>query len=148
MLQKLAPLEFQGLHEQLERMWERLSGGLPNQPRFCPAILEPPIDVYETSDTVVVVVEMAGIQDEEVDLLFEQGQLTLRGKREDRHGKGLIRRYLQMEICRGSFRRTIPMPTAVDPDRAQAAYRDGLLEIILPKAEASGGRSVRIRALP
>jgi len=146
-MEKLAPFEYQGLHVHVERMWGRLSEGLPNQPRFCPPILEPPIDVYETTDSVVIVVEMAGIQDEEVELIFEGDQLTLRGKREDRQG-GSERRYLQMEICRGPFERTIPLPAAVDPDRTQATYQSGFLEIVIPKAVPRGGRRVRIRALP
>lgn len=146
--QGLAPFEFQELHAHMERMWDRLTGGLPNQPRFCPPVLEPPTDVYETADSVVIIAEMAGIQDEEVELVFEGDQLTLRGKREDRQAGGFIRRYLQMEICRGPFQRTIALPTAVDPEQAQATYREGFLEIVIPKATPRGGRRVRIRALP
>ncbi len=61
-------LEFERLRGQVDHMWRRLAGGHPGRPGFCLPVLEPPADVFETADQVVVVAEIAGIGEEEVEV--------------------------------------------------------------------------------
>lgn len=98
-----------------------------------PAAWQPNLDVYETGDAVVVVVELAGIQAEPVDISVDGRILLLRGARTPHFLPG-YHQFYQLEIPQGSFERTVRLPTAVDGERAEARYRDGFLEIVLPLA--------------
>jgi len=100
-------------------------------------------DVYETPENVVVLVEIAGVSAEEIDISVEGKSLTVRGERNDRQ-RHLTRLYHQMEICCGLFERTVALPSEVDPQRASATYSDGLLAIVLPKVERQLARRVRV----
>src|SRR3990172_1760222 len=98
--------EFQRLQAYMDEMWTRLTGGQLGGPRFCPPILEPPVDVYETSDEVVVLAEVAGISGEDVEVAVEGDRLTFRGEKNDRHADP-NHRHSQMEICYGLFERSL-----------------------------------------
>jgi len=92
----------------------------------------PRVDVYETDDKIVVLVEIAGVKKEDIDLTFHEGKLILRGTRQEHYSSDPTI-YYQMEINFGPFERIIPLPTDVDAEKAEAVYKDGFLEIILPK---------------
>jgi HSP20 family protein len=91
----------------------------------------PAIDVYETADRYVVAAELPGLKREEIDLLVENGRLTLRGARRE---PGDSHRYHQVERGHGQFQRTFEFGTAVAADQVSADLRDGVLTVTLPKA--------------
>ncbi|MBI2759917.1 MAG: Hsp20/alpha crystallin family protein [Chloroflexi bacterium] len=141
--------DFEHLHEHIEKMWERLAGGHPGQPRFQPPVIEPPADVYQTAGAVVVVLEIAGMRGQDVELSIADGRLTVRGEKTDVHHHGSIeehrgREYIQMEIARGPFARTVPLPALVDGDHVSVRYEDGLLQITLPKRQAVAARRIKV----
>ena len=136
--------EFERIRERMEQAWRQVIGP-PGAPRFCPPLIEPTVDVYETDDEVVVVVEMAGIPDEEVEVEVDGKTLILRGERRPPGGRPR-RLYSQMEICHGPFQRELFLPAEVSPDEAQSTYRAGMLEIVLPKVGRKLSRQVRIVA--
>lgn len=135
--------EFDHLHEHIEKMWERLTGGDPAHPRFCPPVLAPPTDVYQTPEAVVIVMEITGMRGQDVEMSITEGRLTIRGEKHDPliHGE---RVYAQMEIGRGPFERTVPLPASVDADQAVVRYEDGLLEITLPKRQLAGTHRIKV----
>ncbi len=135
--------EFDHLHEQMEKMWERLTGGLPGQPHFRPPVLEPPADVYETADAVVVVIEITGMRGQDVEMNITDNTLTVRGEKKHPHHHG-ERVYTQMEIGRGPFERTVALPVLVDGERATVRYEDGLLELTLPKRQPASARRIKV----
>jgi HSP20 family protein len=135
--------QFEQLQEKMERMWQRLSGDIQNPPRYCPSTLEPPIDVYDTESNVVVVVEIAGISGSAVEVEVEDKRLTVRGQRPNRNTHP-GRHCFQMEICYGSFERTVMLPSPVNLEELQTTYNDGFLEITLPKVETRQRQPVRI----
>jgi HSP20 family protein len=145
MAQKLFS-DFEYLHQQMDEMWERLTGGQGGRPRFCPPILEPPVDVYETAEEVVILAEIPGIGDEEVQLDLHGDRLHFYGEKIDRHAAP-GHRHNQMEICYGTFERTVDLPAEVDPEAVQIAYRDGFLKITLPKRQGQKHR-VRVTVRP
>ncbi len=134
--------EFEHIHERMEQAYRRVIGA-PGSPSFVAPILEPAVDVYETDADVIVVVEMAGIADEEIELEVDGVSLTVRGHRRPVR-EGPRRAYSQMEISHGTFERIIRLPSEVNADSAQALYRSGMLEIVLPKTAAPAGRQLRI----
>lgn len=92
----------------------------------------PAVDVYETEDKIVVLVDIAGVSKENIDLTFQENKLLIRGTRPVRsYSNPEI--YYQMEINFGPFERIIQLPCPVDAERAEAVYKEGFLEIVLPK---------------
>ena len=134
--------DFEQVRQRMTRTWQQALGR-PGSPHFCPPIIEPATDVYETAESVVVVVEIAGVSAEAIDVSIEGKTLTVRGEREDRQ-RQLTRLYHQMEICCGIFERSVVLPSEVDPQQASATYSDGMLAIVLPKVQQQFARRVRI----
>ena len=134
--------EFDQVRERIHQAWHEMLGP-PGSPRFSPPVIAPPVDVYETKDSVVVVMELAGINEQEVRITIAGDKLTIRGEREDRQATP-GRLYTQMEICCGPFERTITLPAEIDADKTTGTYHDGFLEIVLPRAQRPLNRQVRI----
>lgn len=99
-----------------------------------PAAWTPALDMYETEDALVVVLELAGVDPQEADIQAEPGRLFVRGIRRERMGPDNGRRsYHALEIPRGAFERSLPLPSGLNTDDARASYHDGLLEIHIPR---------------
>jgi HSP20 family protein len=105
--------------------------------------MEPAVDVYQTDSEVVVLMEIAGIPEEEIELQVEGRSLVIHGHRKPARG-GPRRVYSQMEITTGPFRRNLLLPAEVNAEEAHAAYQNGILEIRLPMTRPSTGRHLRI----
>ncbi len=108
----------------------------PAQPRYfvaelAPAAWQPNVDVYQTDEAVVVIVELAGIRADNVDISVDGRVLRLSGQRVPGFMAG-PRQFYQLEIPHGAYERTVRLPVPVDGDRSEARYRDGFLEIVLP----------------
>ena len=95
--------------------------------------VEPPTDIYETSDAIVARVEIAGMSAEEIRLSLDEssGRLTISGNRED-PAREEPRRYVNVEIDCGEFMRVVQLPRPVDVSAAQAGYDRGFLVVRLP----------------
>jgi HSP20 family protein len=94
----------------------------------------PAIDMHETRDDLVLKVELPGVNEKDV---------TIKGERRwDDETKD--QKFLHVERVHGQFERLIQLPLAVQADKVRAAYRDGVLEITLPKAEELKPREIKI----
>jgi HSP20 family protein len=96
----------------------------------------PALDMYETPDAIVVLLDLAGVEPAKTEVHTEPNVLTVRGVRSERHGEYVPdeqRSYHALEIAYGRFERTVRLPPGTDAEAARASYRDGLLEITLPK---------------
>lgn len=133
------------IYERLDRASERLFGNNPSSggPNFGNLHMEPPVDVYETRSEVVVSIEMAGIQSEEVEVIVEGRMMIIRGARKALSGPA-ERAYHLMEIGHGPFQRELQLPADVNADAMTNTYKDGILQLSLPKASVKQGRHVRI----
>jgi HSP20 family protein len=96
------------------------------------SIWSPPTDVYETDDAYAVRVEIAGMREDDFEVVVENNTLLISGNRPDIPER---RAYHQMEIRFGKFVTAIGLPGPVDIDRAVAQYADGFLTITLPKSK-------------
>ena len=122
------------IHMQREVEW--LIGEVVNRKppmvRFSPRTWPPAIDIYETDEDVVVLVELAGIEQDEIEVLVQNNVIIVRGERRDIK-QGVKRTYTQMEILWGPFERSIALPARVDTEKVEAFYKAGFLEVVLPK---------------
>jgi len=96
------------------------------------SIWSPPTDVYETDDAYAVRVEIAGMREDDFEVVVENNTLLISGNRPDIPER---RAYHQMEIRFGKFATAIGLPGPVDIDHAVAQYADGFLTISLPKSK-------------
>ena len=104
-----------------------------------------PVDVAETADEFVVKAELPGMKPEEIEITVADNRVTLRGQRaEAREDKGA--NYIRTERRFGSFHRSFALSTPVDDARVTATYKDGILEVHLPKSETVKPRQIRIQS--
>ncbi len=103
----------------------------------------PTVDVIDRDDEVLVRAEIPGVSKDDLDVSVSENAVTIKGetKREEKEEKG---DYYRCEISRGSFARTIPLPQYVDSEAAKAKFKDGVLELTLPKVEKSKRRTINI----
>ena len=134
--------------EQMEAEMDRLFDEVIPPRRWLPLryvrTWRPPTDVYETDDSVVVQVEIAGM--EEGDAVFtskftislSDRNLTISGVRRDplTETQALTLSYQQMEIRYGEFETQVYLPWAIVEEEIEATYEDGFLRVVLPKAKA------------
>jgi len=97
------------------------------------SIWSPPTDVYEIEQNYVIKVEIAGMRDEDFEVVFENNILMITGSRSDLNER---RAYHQMEIRFGRFEIAVGIPVTVDMEKAAAEYKDGFLTILLPKSNS------------
>ncbi len=102
---------------------------------------KPLCDVYECPDHFTVVMELAGIDEEQVEVTLRGRVLTIRGSRRPIRPPGVKNTYL-LEISYGEFERNLELPMDIDADATQAVYRQGFLEISLPKRKEERPRDL------
>ena len=106
----------------------------------------PSVDMHETKDDLVLRVELPGVTEKDVAVSIIGDLLTIKGERRwDDQSKD--QKFLHVERAYGQFERLIQLPMAVQADKVKAAYRDGVLEITLPKAEELKPREIKIDIL-
>jgi HSP20 family protein len=137
------PTDLDHLHDHIERIWERLTQGGGSPPGFGPACLEPPADVLQTSDEVIVRIEIAGLRGSELDVEVAGDQLTVRGTKQG-PPRPADAQFAQMEITGGPFERRVALPGQVNAEAALVEYANGYLEIRLPRVLRHAGRHVRV----
>ena len=93
----------------------------------------PATDVYETDDTVIVKVEIAGMDEQDFTISLSNRTLVITGARRDPEPKLA---YQQLEIPYGEFRTEVFLPYAVDHEKITASYKDGFLMVLLPKTQS------------
>lgn len=107
----------------------------PQMEIFSPADWEPPLDIYETDHTIVIIAELPGVKKDQVNVTVEQNILTIEGEREKRVPSRTVHVH-QMEIPYGRFARRIQLPATADVENIQAKFREGYLKIEVPRSRA------------
>lgn len=101
-------------------------------------------DVFDDDDKVIVRIEAPGMRREDFNVELHGGVLTVWGdkKFEREASRG---RYTVVQCAYGEFRRDVTLPVAVKPDMTRASYRDGVLRVELPKADAARARRIAVK---
>jgi HSP20 family protein len=102
-----------------------------------------PLDVTTDPDSVTIEAALPGIKPEDVDITVENGAVTISGKTADERSAD-EGSYVLQEIRRGSFSRTVALPTGLEPDKARATFEHGILRLEIPKAEQLKPRQIKI----
>lgn len=102
------------------------------------------LDVYDKDDKIVVEAPLAGIDPEKVQIAIENDILTIEGTVEKKNEID-EKNYYRKEVRSGSFHRSIALPTSVEGDQAEAQYKDGILQVTIPKAAKSTPRTIKVK---
>jgi HSP20 family protein len=125
------------LNRELDRVFNRNFG---NSSAWLPAM-----DVVERPDAFVVTLDVPGMSHDAIDLTFDQGALTVRGTRTGSEYGEQDKIYVA-ERTLGDFERVVRLPDAVDADRIQASFNNGVVTIQIPKAQSARARKIAISA--
>ncbi len=128
--------------EPFEDMDKMLNDFMPSVPRALQKYM-PAIDMYEDTDNVIIETELAGIDPEQVSISIENDVLIIKGESEKK-SEVEDKNYYRKEIRRGSFYRSVQLPTHVIGDKASAISEDGVLRISVPKAPEVQPKTIKI----
>ena len=105
----------------------------------------PLMNVTQDSDRYYVRAEIPGVSSKDLNISVERNKLSVSGSREvSKEGDGVS--YHRRERTGGSFSRSITLPDELNAEAVEAAYKDGVLTIVLPKAEAVKARQIKVKA--
>ena len=136
---------FQQLVAMNNRLNRTINDPYPSRTEDSFGAWAPPVDIFEKDEQLVLRAEIPGVQKENMDVGIESGVLTLRGERKQEIGVKEENAY-RMERVYGTFTRSFSLPTTVDAAKVTATYKDGVLEVTVPKAENAKPKRVEIEA--
>jgi len=105
----------------------------------------PPVDIFERGDHLVIRAEIPGVEMGDIDVRIENGVLTVHGQRKQASDVKEENAY-RLERIYGTFTRSFSLPTTVDAANVTATYKDGVLEVTVPKIDAAKPKRVDIKA--
>ncbi len=125
--------ELRTMQEQMNRLldlaWNREAGEELKE-----GVWQPPVDIYEDEESVVIKAEVPDIDQKDIEVRIEDSTLTLRGER--KHDQEVRKEnYHRVERYYGAFQRSFSLPTTIDQEKVKATCDKGVLTIILPKKE-------------
>jgi HSP20 family protein len=129
----------------MDRLWDEYFGSgrrafQPLEEAWLPAV-----DVSETGDKVTVKAEIPGMEAKDIEISMVGDTLTIKGeKKAEREEKD--ENYHIVERSYGSFSRAMKLPAAVDADKVDATYKNGVLTVVLPKKEEVKPKAIEIKA--
>lgn len=133
--------DFERLEERVRRWADNLLAFDETGASFRPAA-----DFFETSQGLVLRLEVAGVAKEDLSLTLAGHELVIKGRRRPPASEGIIR-FLHVEIGFGAFERSFKLPIPIDPQGVRAKYLDGVLEIYLPRQKPQT-RRIKVKEVP
>ena len=132
------------LQERMNRLFEQtLDRSRGEREGMVAGTWAPAVDIYETPDSIVLQAELPGLSKDDIDIQVRDNVLTLKGERrsekEVKEGN-----YLRVERAYGGFQRAFTLPAAVQADKVRAVFRDGVLDVSIPKAEEAKSKQIKI----
>jgi HSP20 family protein len=106
----------------------------------------PAVDLHETKDDLVLTMEVPGVRDKDVTVSITGDLLTIKGERRFEHDVK-EQQFLHVERTYGKFERLVQLPIPVQTDKVKASYRDGVLEVRLPKTEEIKPKEIKVDIL-
>lgn len=112
-----------------------------------PAVLEissPTVDLYEDKDDIVVKAELPGMDKDNIEVNLTDHTLTIKGEKK-KEGEVKEENYYKSERSYGSFVRTLELPKEVHADKVKASFKNGVLEVRLPKTEEAKTKEIKVK---
>lgn len=143
--------ELSRLEREMERMFEDLWGRRmrplwPERwwPRFGVEMSAPAVDVYEDKDEIVAKAELPGVEKDNIEVSVSNHFLTIKGEKK-KEEEVKEEDYYRAERSYGAFVRTLELPTDIQTDKIKAAFKNGVLEIRMPKTEEAKKKEIKVK---
>ena len=135
--------QLSSLRDEIDRLFESPLSTLTEVTQPFLSGWLPAVDVFQDKDNITVKAELPGMKKEEIEISLHDGALTLSGERK------VEQNHENAESCRserflGRFHRTLPLPASVDAEKVKATYKDGILTVVLPKAEEAKPKQIEV----
>lgn len=105
-------------------------------------VFVPTADIYESQDALTVILEMPGVEKDNVDVRVEEGMLNIEGRLDPAKYQGLLPLYTEYNI--GHYARSFRLSSKIDQTKIAADLKDGVLSLTLPKAEEAKPRTIKV----
>lgn len=131
------------IQDRMNKLFEQTLSRSQVEEGFAPSTWTPAVDIYETPEAIVLQADLPGLRREDIDIQIRDDTLTLRGERrfaKDVHEES----YLRIERAYGAFHRSFTLPATIQQEKIRAVFRDGILELTLPKAEEAKAKKIAI----
>jgi HSP20 family protein len=103
----------------------------------------PRVDIYETKEALFLIADMPGVDEKEIEVTVSDNVVTIKGeKKEEKEDKG--KNYYYMERSYGSFNREIPLSAETESDKAEASFKNGVLNITIPKSQTAKAKATKV----
>jgi HSP20 family protein len=138
--------DLMAVRDEMNRVFNEAFGrGSNDETAWFSGAWSPPVDIYETNDALVMKAELPGFSKDDINIEMKENTLLIRGerKREDEVKEGS---YHRTERVYGAFQRSFLLPTTVDQEKVRASYKDGVLELRLPKVQAAQPKRIAVTA--
>jgi HSP20 family protein len=140
--------ELEDMRRDMERLFEEVFEPSRRRRHWWPkppegGIVVPNIDMYDRKTEIVVKAELPGVERDKIDLTITRDAITIKGEiRREEETKE--EDYYSREISYGNFTRSLTLPSEVESEKAKATFRNGILEVVLPKKEEAKPKEIKV----
>src|SRR5208282_4048744 len=139
--------ELEEMRRDMDRLFDEIFSPLQRRrrtwgekPQTGPIV--PNVEIYDRTNEIVFRAELPGVKKEDIDLSIAKDSLNLKGELKKEEDVGTA--YYVSEISYGSFARTVALPVEVESEKAKATFKNGILELVLPKREEAKPKEIKI----
>jgi len=130
------------LQDEMNRLFETFAKGTDTQ-SLAEGTWAPSVDIYENKDSIIIDAELPGMDQKDISVTVNDNVLTIKGERKQEK-EVKEENYHRVERSYGSFTRSFNLPVGVKADAIKANYKDGVLKVMLPKAEEAKPKQISI----
>jgi HSP20 family protein len=134
-----------GVHDDVDRLFDSFFSRAAVRGDL-QAIFTPTVDIEETADEFVLRADLPGVSQKDVKVSLMGDTLTLRGERKNENVQKDVNHYHRVERTYGAFERSFTFGTPLRNEGVKASYKDGVLEVRVPKAEEAKLREIQVQA--
>ncbi len=124
--------ELMAMQDRMTRLFDETLSRIWKEEGMVRGVWSPPVDIIEGGNELILKIDLPGVSQAEIDIKVEENTLIIQGERKfikDTPEEN----YIQIERPYGNFHRSFTIPRMIDQENIRAAYRDGVLRIVLPK---------------
>ena len=135
--------ELVSFRDSFDKLFDEMVTSSPWAGDLAP-LFAPPADIHETADEFVVKMDLPGVSQKDIKINLTGDALVIRGERTQEKTENGVSRH-RVERVYGAFERAFTLPAPLRGDKVKATYKDGVLEIHVPKAEEAKVREIEIQ---
>ncbi len=139
--------ELNTVREQMDRLFSEAFGrGWNAEEGLTSGAWVPPVDVYETADSLILKADLPEVKKDEIDISIDENRLTIRG---ERHAEKEVNQenYYRSERNYGTFSRSFGLPPTVNAEKVDATFTGGVLTLTLPKLEEAKPKQIKVKVV-